>query len=211
MTIDRRPSGVKVLFTHDAEVALQGVAAVVNSRSGAGDGSNHLPAEAAARARAEGVDTLVTVKDLDAFEREWRWSGRRRRDRDEVEAVRDLRPRLAQLWELEEQGVVDLVNALLAEARAVPRLVNHDEWGWHLHATEDDAPFATRMAVEAAMAVTDVVRAGELGRLRRCGASDCDGVLVDLSRNRSKRFCSTTCGNRMAAAAYRERQSQQEV
>lgn len=201
-----------MLFTHDTEVALQGTAAVVNSRSGAGDGSNHLPAEAAARARAEGTDTLVDVADLDAFAREWRWSGRRLRDRAEVERVRALRPRLAQLWDLDEQGVVDLVNTLLAEARAMPRLVNHDdEWGWHLHATDDDAPFATRMAVEAAMAVVDVVRAGELGRLRRCGADDCDGVFVDLSRNRSKRFCSTTCGNRVAAAAYRGRQSQQEV
>ena len=34
-----------------------------------------------------------------------------------------------------------------------------------------------------------------------------DDVLVDLTRNRSRRFCSTTCGNRVAAAAYRERQA----
>jgi predicted RNA-binding Zn ribbon-like protein len=32
-------------------------------------------------------------------------------------------------------------------------------------------------------------------------------VLVDLSRNRSKRYCdSRTCGNRLHVAAYRERQ-----
>ena len=36
---------------------------------------------------------------------------------------------------------------------------------------------------------------------------DCSDLHVDLSRNRSKRFCSTTCGNRMAAAAYRERRA----
>ncbi len=38
-------------------------------------------------------------------------------------------------------------------------------------------------------------------------ASDLDGIVLDLSRNRSKRFCSTTCGNRNAVAAYRARQA----
>lgn len=65
------------------------------------------------------------------------------------------------------------------------------------------------MAVEAAMALADVLRADELQRLRVCEADDCQDVHVDLSRNRSRRFCSTTCGNRVAAAAYRERQAAQ--
>jgi predicted RNA-binding Zn ribbon-like protein len=30
--------------------------------------------------------------------------------------------------------------------------------------------------------------------------------VLDLSRNRSRRFCSTTCSNRAAVAAYRARQ-----
>jgi predicted RNA-binding Zn ribbon-like protein len=30
--------------------------------------------------------------------------------------------------------------------------------------------------------------------------------VLDLSRNRRKRFCSTTCANRNAVAAYRSRQ-----
>ena len=182
-----------MLFTHDTEVALQGAAALVNTRGEESGGT--------------GEDTLDRLVDLDDFVREYRWSGRRSRDRAELDEVRALRPRLAALWELDEAGVVELVNGLLAEAQAVPRLVDHDDWGWHLHATPDDAPLATRMAVEAAMAVVDVVRAGELQRLRRCEADDCADVHIDLSRNRSKRFCSTTCGNRMAAAAYRERRA----
>ena len=45
-------------------------------------------------------------------------------------------------------------------------------------------------------------------RLREAaGDDDCDGIVLDLSRNRSKRFCSTTCGNRNAVAAYRARQA----
>ncbi|GAA5164366.1 CGNR zinc finger domain-containing protein [Ornithinimicrobium tianjinense] len=178
-------------FTHDTEIALQSAAGLVNT----------------AVRRPGDADELSTVADLDDYVRVWRWSGRRDRDRAEVDLVRALRPRLAQFWELDEVPFADLCNALLEEARALPRLVNHDDYGWHLHATSDDAPLAQRMAVEAAMAMGDVLRAGELRRLRTCEADDCERVHVDLSRNRSRRFCSTTCGNRMAAAAYRERQA----
>ena len=68
------------------------------------------------------------------------------------------------------------------------------------------APLATRIAVETAMAMVDVIRADELSRLGVCADADCDGVVLDLSRNRSRRFCSTACGNRNAVAAYRARQ-----
>jgi predicted RNA-binding Zn ribbon-like protein len=61
------------------------------------------------------------------------------------------------------------------------------------------------MAVEAAMALVDVIRSGEIDRLRTCAAGDCNDVLIDLSKNRSKRFCSVTCGNRANMAAYRAR------
>ena len=59
------------------------------------------------------------------------------------------------------------LNAILTEADALPQLVDHDGLGWHIHAVPQDAPLATRMAVEAAMALIDVVRAGELDRLKR--------------------------------------------
>ena len=104
--------------------------------------------------------------------------------------------------------MVGIVNGLLREAAALPQLVRHDEWEYHLHATPPDAPLADRMAVEAAMAMVDVVRGGELepaAHLRR--RRDCQDVVVDLSKNRSKRFCDAGCGNRMAAAAYRARRT----
>ena len=177
-------------FTHDIQMTLHGMAALANSVD-----------------RATGEDALDTTAALDDFVLQWRWSGPRDRDEAELAAIQELRPRLRKFWEMGEEGVAAAVNALLAEAQAVPQLVNHDDWGWHLHATPNDAPFATRVAVEAAMAMADVVRAGELSRFQVCAAPDCDNVLVDLSRNRSRRFCSATCGNRIAAAAYRERQA----
>ena len=76
-----------------------------------------------------------------------------------------------------------------------------------MHATPQDAPLAARMAVEAAMAFVDVIRGGELDRLRTCAADDCQDVHVDLSKNRSRRFCSAGCANRTNVAAYRARKA----
>ena len=91
---------------------------------------------------------------------------------------------------------------------AIPQLVKHDQWDYHLHATSPDAPLDVRMAVEAAMALVDVIREKQLNRLRTCAADDCSAVLVDLSKNRSKRFCDTgNCANRTHVAAYRARKS----
>jgi predicted RNA-binding Zn ribbon-like protein len=176
-----------LLFAHDTEVALAAAAALVNTD--------------------QADDELPDIAALDAFTRHWGWTGARRHDRAELAAVRALRPRLRQLWHLDEDGAVELVNTLLREARALPQLVKHDAWAdYHLHATPSDAPLADRMAVEAAMAFVDVIRQQELDRLHTCAADTCDDVLVDLSKNHSRRFCSTSCANRTNVAAYRERQ-----
>lgn len=183
-----------MIFTHDTQTALQAAAALVNT----------LP-------RDGEEDTLTTIRDLDAFVRETGWTGSRARDAAELDAVRRLRPRLRELWDLAARRTPDRlikeVNTILREAGAVPQLVDHDDYGWHIHAVPSAAPLATRMAVEAAMALVDVIRAGELERLRTCDADDCDDVLVDLSRNRSRRFCEGGCGNRINVRAYRERQT----
>jgi predicted RNA-binding Zn ribbon-like protein len=55
------------------------------------------------------------------------------------------------------------------------------------------------------MAMVDLIRTDELSRLSTCADEGCDGLVLDLSRNRSRRFCSTRCANRNAAAAYRAR------
>ena len=176
-----------MLFAHDTEVALQAAAALVNTDARDGD-------------------LLASVAELDGFVADWAWTGSRRRDRRELDDVRALRPRLRQLWELDEHGVVDQVNAMLRDAGALPQLVRHDDRDYHLHATSPDAPLVDRMAVEAAMAFVDVVRQQELDRLRVCDADDCDDVVVDLSKNRSRRYCSATCSNRVNVAAFRARQ-----
>jgi predicted RNA-binding Zn ribbon-like protein len=185
-------SGVKVLFTHDTEAALSSAAALVNTLPGSVPGDDD-------------PDTLTTVAELDRFLVAHGWTGRHERTRAELSQVRALRPRLARLWTMNEEQAVAEVNALLAEHGALPQLVSHDGWGWHLHATPDDSPLATRMAVEAAMALVDLIRAGQLPRLRTCESVTCDNVIVDLSKNRSRRYCDAGCGNRANVAAYRAR------
>ena len=62
---------------------------------------------------------------------------------------------------------------MLREAEALPQLIKHDQWDYHLHATPSDAGLDVRMMVEAAMAFVDVIRMKELDRLRVCAADDC--------------------------------------
>ena len=60
----------------------------------------------------------------------------------------------------------------------------HDDYDWHIHATSDDAPLATRILVEAAMAFVDVIRSDEYDRVRVCSADDCDSRLHRLLAQR---------------------------
>jgi predicted RNA-binding Zn ribbon-like protein len=175
-------------FAHDTEVSLVAAAALVNT---AGRDGERLPDVAA----------------LDAFLDRHGWTGRRDHTPTELHSVQRLRPRLRRVWQADEEEIVGIVNALLRESNALPQLVRHDGWPYHLHATPSDAPLADRMAVEAAMAFVDVVRDGQLDRLRICAAADCDDVVVDLTRNRSRRFCDAGCGNRAAVNAYRARKA----
>ena len=177
-------------FAHDTEIALNSAAALVNTDPGGGSGE----------------DTLQTREQLVRWLDEVGWYGNRAGDQGELDAVRALRPRLRELWRLEEDQLVAAVNQVLTDFEALPQLVEHDNLGWHIHAVPQEAPLATRMIVEAAMAFTDVIRAGELDRLKDCAADDCDNIVVDLSRNRSKRFCEGGCGNRENVRAYRDRQ-----
>ncbi len=177
-----------MLFAHDTEVALGAAAALVNTDQ-------------------DGADDLPDVATLDAFCHNWGWTGERRRTRAELLAVRALRPRLRRLWSLRGDDLVAEVNVMLREGGALPQLVSHGTWGYHLHATPPDAALADRMAVEAAMAFVDVVRQDALDRLRVCDADGCGDVLVDLSKNRTRRYCSNLCANRINVAAFRARRA----
>jgi predicted RNA-binding Zn ribbon-like protein len=175
-----------VVFAYDTEQALQAAVELVNS--------------------AEPPDSLTTVEELDDFYTGFAYTGRHDGTRAELDAVREIRPRLRELLTADRDRAVDLVNEMLAETQALPQLVRHDEFDWHVHAVDYQRSLTTRIVVETAMAMVDVIRGDEMSRLGVCADDTCQGLVLDLSRNRSRRFCSTACGNRNAVAAYRERQ-----
>ncbi|NUT70562.1 CGNR zinc finger domain-containing protein [Pseudarthrobacter sp. C4D7] len=178
-----------MVFAPDTEVALRTVVNLINTA-------------------ANGREGLSSIADLDAFLAAEGFSGGRSRDDAELESVLQLRGELAAAWTADEDGAVQTVNRLLRDANALPQLMKHDGWDWHLHATAPEAPLADRMSTEAAMALADVIRGKEMDRMRTCESEDCDAAVLDLSRNRSKRYCDTgNCANRAHVAAYRARQA----
>jgi predicted RNA-binding Zn ribbon-like protein len=157
--------------------------------------------------RLDGEESLPDAAALRAFLDEHEVSGSRSLSADDLAEVHALRPRLRAVWAARDmRTAAAVVNGLVAEAGALPQLTDHDGYEWHLHWTAPSARVASRLAADAGMALAEVLRDDGQARLRRCEAPDCDAVFVDLSRNRSRRYCDTgNCGNRMHVAAYRAR------
>jgi predicted RNA-binding Zn ribbon-like protein len=110
---------------------------------------------------------------------------------------------------LRRAGAVDdaarQVNALLVRTGARPELERHDGEPWHLHFHAADNSLPNGWAAGCATGLA-VVLGGELhDRLGVCTAPRCDRVYVDTSRNGTRRFCSTSCQNRVKTAAFRAR------
>lgn len=151
------------------------------------------------------ADELSTPESLTALLDSVGYTGRFDRNEAELKAVLGTRNQLRAVWTMPREEAVPTINRLLQDAKALPQLVRHDAYDWHLHATSPNAPLDERIRVEAALAFVDVLRIDEWWRLRVCGAPDCEGLLADLSRNGSKRFCSVRCGNRRNMVAFRSR------
>ncbi len=184
-----------MVFIYDTEMSLRAISALVNT----------LP-----ECDFEGVDRLESVADLDAWLAVYPYTGSRRHNDAEVAEIRGVRARVFDLWHLDREAAVEVVNEMLRDASALPQLVRHDDYDWHIHAVADDEPLATRLLVEAAMAFVDIIRSDAYDRVRICEADDCEGVYIDFSKNGSKRYCDAgNCGNRMNVNAYRRRKARE--
>lgn len=181
-----------MVFSHDTEHALDSVVDLINTGPAAA-GGELLPDPAALKVYVErhlisGVSALTQA---------------------DVTAVHRLRTRFHKVFGAagDLPSAVRLINGIVGPVRTSPRLTDHDGHPWHVHYFVPGARIAEHLAAECGMALTLVVAAGDLDRLRTCAAPGCSRVLVDLSRNRCRRYCdSRTCGNRMHVAAYRARQ-----
>ena len=179
-----------MLFSHDTERALHCIVDLVNSAP-----------------TSDAQDLLAGVAALRRFVAEHRVSEVGELSAADLDEVRALRSELSAVFDADDDGsAAEVVNTLVSRCAATPRLTAHDGYDWHIHYFAPGASLTEHLRIDCGMALAHVVASGGRGRLRRCAAPDCTHVLVDLSRNRSKRYCDArTCGNRLHVAAYRER------
>jgi predicted RNA-binding Zn ribbon-like protein len=97
------------------------------------------------------------------------------------------------------------VNALLIRTGARPELERHDGQSWHLHYHAADNSLPNGWAAGCATGLAVVLGGSGSDRLGVCTAPACDRVYVDTSRNGTRRYCSTSCQNRVKTAAFRAR------
>lgn len=96
-----------------------------------------------------------------------------------------------------------LLNAEMAEAAAYPRLVDHDDDGWHLHYRDEDQSLAQVLRAVISVGTALHLTTRGMGRLARCAAAPCSKVVVDITRSGRQRYCSVRCANRDAVRRHR--------
>jgi hypothetical protein len=182
-----------VLITHDTRCALDTVVDLVNT----------APED-------DSADGLPDVDALEGFVRSHNISDIGVLSEFDLAAVRRIRGRFAGVFAVRDaRTAATVINELVAAAGTTPRLTDHDGYDWHVHYFAPGASIADHLAADCGMALAFFVVAGEQERLRRCEAPDCRHAFVDVSRNRSRRYCdSRTCGNRLHVAAYRARRKE---
>ena len=128
--------------------------------------------------------------------------------RSDLEALRDLRGEFRAFFISCSEGNGDdaaaRLNALLIQHPVHPQLSGHDGQPWHVHYTESGS-VADKYAAGAVMGLA--VRLTELGigRFGICQAAPCQGVFIDISTSRTRRYCSDRCTNRANVTAFRAR------
>ncbi|MER6051784.1 CGNR zinc finger domain-containing protein [Streptomyces sp. BHT-5-2] len=182
-----------MLITHDTRCALDAVVDLLNTAP-EGD-SPGAP------------DSLTDLATLAEFVRRNQVSDVGSLGPGDLAAVRAVRARFAEIFAAgDDRTAAARLNTLVASAGTTPQLTDHDGYNWHVHYFAPGASVAEHLAADGGMALAFILVAGERERLRRCEAPDCRHAFVDLSRNRSRRYCdSRTCGNRLHVAAYRAR------
>ena len=180
-----------MIFTHDTEHALTVAVDLINTG-----------------AAASGAEELDGLPGLRAFVERNAFSDVGELTAADLARVVELRDRFHAVFQAPDvPSAVRRINEVVGQVRATPHLTDHDGYDWHVHFFAPGAPLGEHLAADCGVALAYVIAAGELDRLRTCDAPDCSRVLVDLSRNRCRRYCdSRTCGNRMHVAAYRARQ-----
>ena len=126
-------------------------------------------------------------------------------DGETVERCRGVLAEVAEVFAIAEvDSAADVLNILLKRYCAVPRLVRHDSWPWHLHVDEDDdAPWHRWIGASSAFALACLLAGRDTVPWGVCAAAGCERVFVHDDRGGRRNHCSVTCGTRTRVARHR--------
>jgi predicted RNA-binding Zn ribbon-like protein len=103
-----------------------------------------------------------------------------------------------------------ILNETVSEAMAHLRLVAERKafvWRWPA-----DSDAARRILWTVARSAAELLTSDHLGAVRVCSGAECGWLFLDLSRNRSRRWCAMSdCGNREKARRHYQRVRQARV
>jgi predicted RNA-binding Zn ribbon-like protein len=116
--------------------------------------------------------------------------------------ARELRDALRAGFEAaDEPAAVAALNAILRGSGARPQLERAND-GWRVAWS---GALLDVLAASTAMTLLEAIRDDGWDRFGVCAGAPCCCVFVDRSKNRSRRFCSDLCADRVAQAAHRAR------
>jgi predicted RNA-binding Zn ribbon-like protein len=122
--------------------------------------------------------------------------------RTDLARARTLRDALRSAFAApDEERAVATLNRVLFESRARPQLERAGD-GWRLAWSGRPADV---LAAATAMSLLEAIKDDGWDRFGTCSGTPCRCVFVDRSKNRSRRYCSDLCADRVAQAAFRAR------
>lgn len=178
-------------FNHYTDYCVQAAADLVNTQGS-----------------TTGNEYMGTPEAVEEFLKGHHFSGPYAATSEDIAALHRVRDRLREVFLAPDHSTAAAaLNDILDELEVKPYLTDHDGT-WHLHYAPEEASLGQRVAATTAMGLASIV--GEYGfeRLGVCAADTCKDVFVDMSRNRSRRYCNEICSSRMNVAAYRARHKQ---
>lgn len=153
-------------------------------------------------------ERLASLADAHRFLLEHGFPAEPRLSDADLAAIRRLSAALREVVEADhDKTASERLNELLEGARVSANLVADAGGGWRIGlAAGAGLDPVSWLAAEAALGLALALQCHGRERLRTCVAEPCREVFIDLSRNRSRRYCSDRCANRHNVAAFRERQ-----
>jgi hypothetical protein len=175
-------------FTHYSDECIQAAADLVNTRG-----------------HPSGNEYMGTAEQAERFLRDHKFSEVGRVGEEDLAELHWARDRLEEVFYApDEDTAARLINDLLRDYEVKPHLTDHDG-RWHFHYAPSDAPLGRRVATDVTMGLAALIAEFGFERLGICGADNCGDVFVDMSRNKSRRYCNDVCSSRTNVAAYRAR------